>query len=112
MHRLGCVWFLLSLVYHVRTGSPCFPSDFFREIQLPCTKTEWEAKTESQWRIEYENAATRTRVAGFGTALETFGDLIDAHQYSPGGRLSKKLDIWNAEIDHLGMSLNLAVNVV
>lgn len=74
---------------------------------LPCTKTEWEAKTESQWITAYRNAASSSV-----TSLHTFGDLIDAHQRVPGGRVSERLDIWNAEIDHLGMSLNMAVYIV
>ena len=76
-------------------------------MPLPCTKTEWEARTEAQWRVEYENAMTSK-----GAALITFGDLIDAHKRSRSGRNSEGLDIWNAGIDHLGVLLNLAVHLV
>ncbi len=88
-------------------------SDHFREIPLPCTKIEWEARTEAKWRFERANAAKRR---GVGVSY-SFGDLIDAHQQcSKGGGASEsereKLDIWNAGIDGLGMLLNLAVHLV
>jgi hypothetical protein len=107
-HRIACVKFILGLVFHIRTGKPCFVSEHYREILLPCTKAEWEAKTEVQWRKEHDNAAAR------GTAvLHTFGDLIDAHRCLTGARESSdKLGMWNATIDHLGMVLNLAVHAV
>ncbi|KAN0089203.1 hypothetical protein V8E51_019463 [Hyaloscypha variabilis] len=106
--RIGWVWFILGLVFHLRTGVPCFISDHFREMPLPCKKTEWEANTKAQWRIEHENASARSR----STALRTFGELIDAHQSTPRGRNSEGLDAWNAGIDHLGVLLNLAVHLV
>ncbi len=87
-------------------------SDNFREILLPCTKTEWEAKSESQWRTEYNNAAANYRSASSSAALHTFGDLIDAHQRLPGVRMSERLNMWNAGIDSLGMALNIAVYMV
>jgi hypothetical protein len=104
--RVACVWFILGLVFQIRTGKPCFIADHFRELLLPCTKTEWEAKTESQWRKEHDNAAGST------TALHTFGDLIDAHRRLLGVQMSDGLGMWNAGIDHLGMVLNLAVHMV
>ncbi|KAE9365144.1 hypothetical protein N431DRAFT_353379, partial [Stipitochalara longipes BDJ] len=106
--RIGWAWFILGLVFHLRTGVPCFVSDHFREMPLPCTKTEWEAKTESQWRIEHENAMARSK----SSYLSTFGDLIDAHRHKVKGPESESLDVWNAGIDHLGVLLNLAVHLV
>jgi len=72
---------------------------------------EWEAKTEAQWRTEYQNAVS-ARNASHGGALKTFGDLIDAHQRVPGVERDERLDVWNAGIDHLGMLLNLAVYMI
>jgi hypothetical protein len=109
IYRIGCVWYILGLVFQIRNGRPCFISDHFREILLPCTKTEWEAKTESQWRREHNNA---TAAASSATALHTLGDLIDAHRRLPGAQASDRLGMWNAGIDHLGMVLNLAVGMV
>lgn len=77
-------------------------AEHFREIPLPCNKTEWEAKAEHQWRIEHENSAAR------GLNLRTFGDLVDAHN----DRSLGNLDVWNAGIDHMGVLLNLAVQLV
>jgi len=77
-------------------------------MPLPCSKTEWEADTESKWRIEHENNAKRSN-----NKLQTFGDLVEAaHQRLPGGRESESFRIWNAEIDNLGVSLNLAVYMI
>lgn len=112
IYRIACIKFILGLVFDIRNGRPCFVSDHFREILLPCTKSEWEAKTEAQWRKEYDFAAGNTRSANNTITLRTFGDLIDAHQRLPGGQVSERLDRWNADIDHLGMALNLAVRVV
>ncbi|KUJ11709.1 uncharacterized protein LY89DRAFT_594761 [Mollisia scopiformis] len=107
IRRIGCVWFVLGLVFHIRTGKPCFLTDHYREILLPCTKSEWEAKTEGEWKKENEIAA-----ASNGTALQTFGDLIDAHRHLPGSQMFDKLARWNAGVDNLGVMLNLAVRMV
>jgi hypothetical protein len=107
--RVACVWFILNLVFNIRTGRPCWCSDHFRELLLPCPKAEWEAKTEAQWKKEHDISAAS---ASSTTALLTFGDLIDAHGRLPGGSVSDKLAVWNAGIDHLGMVLNLAVRIV
>jgi len=104
---VACIWFILGRVFHVRTNKPCFVSEHYREILLPCSKTEWEARDESQWGKEHGHAA-----AGSTTALRTIGDLIDAHRRLPGAQISDRLGMWNAGIDHLGMVLNLAVCMV
>ncbi|KAH8683386.1 hypothetical protein BGZ60DRAFT_368473 [Tricladium varicosporioides] len=105
IRRVACVWYILGLVFHTRTGRPCYVSDHYRDISLPCTKNEWEAKTEAQWRKEHNiSCSTAT--------LHTFGDLMDAHQNLPDVQSSEKLNVWNVGIDHLGMVLNLAVRIV
>lgn len=96
------------MVFHIKTGGPCYVSDFYREIPLPCTKGEWEAQSEEQWRTE-RTAAIAARKDGF----KTFGDLIDAQ--TNGGEDQQKqagLEIWIAGIDNLGMLLNLAVHLI
>lgn len=93
---------MLTRVFQVRSGMPCFVSDNFRWIPLPCTKAEWEAKTEVSWRAEYHAANS------LKNGVQTFGDLIDAYQNQDFSRL----DLWNASIDHLGMTLNLAVHIL
>ncbi|TVY93870.1 hypothetical protein LAWI1_G000563 [Lachnellula willkommii] len=109
--RVACVWFILGLVFHTRTSNFCFISEHFRELFLPCTKAEWEAKTEPQWRKEH-NAAASAKGASSATGLHHLGDLIDACPRTPGTRVADKLDVWNAGIDHLGMTLNLAVGML
>ncbi|TVY47503.1 hypothetical protein LOCC1_G002248 [Lachnellula occidentalis] len=111
IRRVACVWFILGLVFHTRTGNFCIISEHFREIFLPCTKAEWEAKTEAHWRKEH-NVAASARGTSSATGLHRLGDLIDAHTRTPGTRVSDKLDVWNAGIDHLGMTLNLAVSML
>ena len=108
IHRVACVWFILGRIFHIRTGNFCFVSEHFRELFLPCTKAEWEAKTEGQWRKEHNAAASAKGANG----LHRLGDLIDANPRTPGTRMSDKLDVWNAGIDHLGMTLNLTVSML
>ena len=104
---MACVWFVLNLICHARTGKPCYPCDHFRELSLPCTKAEWEAKTEEQWKIERANAKAKST-----SSLRKFGDLIDAEQHFRGSIASEALAEWNTGIDHLGMVLNLAAHMV
>lgn len=104
--RLASLWHLLGLVFHTKIGR-CFVSDHYREIVLPSRKNEWEAKTEEQWRQEFDKAA-----ANNVSTVHTFGALMDADRDLKGEPTSEKLDIWNAGIDHLGMALNLAVQLV
>jgi len=89
-----------------RNRLSCPFSNFYRELFVSCSKSEWEAKSESQWKFESQKAA-----ASIGS-LRTFGDLKDAHQRVPGNLGSDALDVWNAGIDQLGMTLNLAVYMV
>lgn len=106
-YRVAWIWFMLGLVYHIRTETPCTVANFTRQVPLPCTKTEWEAQTEEDWRREYSKARN---VPG-ATSLLTFGDLIDAHKCSLAERPNKvrELEAWNAGLDNLGMLLNVAV---
>lgn len=109
-YRVAWVWFSLSVVYQIRSGVPgvpCRVADFPEGMPLPCTKTEWEAQTEENWRREYYKA----RNSQSATSMQTFGDLADAHRGSPADRLAKatQLEAWNAGIDNLGVILNLAV---
>jgi hypothetical protein len=109
-YRVAWVWFSLSVVYQIRSGVPgvpCRVADLTEGMPLPCTKTEWEAQTEEDWRREYYKA----RNSQSATSMQTFGDLADAHRGSPADRLAKatQLEAWNAGIDNLGVILNLAV---
>lgn len=76
-------------------------------MPLPCTKTEWEAHTEADWKREYYKVRNSEATA----CMQTFGDLVDAHRGSPAERIAKakQLEAWNAGIDNLGVLLNFAV---
>jgi hypothetical protein len=95
------------MVFYIRTEVRCKITEVTRFVPLPCTKTEWEARTEEDWRREY----TKARNAQTVTSLQVFGDLVDAHRCSPAERLlkAKELEAWNAGIDNLGVLLNVAV---
>ncbi|QGA13108.1 hypothetical protein EYB26_000753 [Talaromyces marneffei] len=108
--RVAWVWFALSVVYQIRSGVPgvpCRVADSTEGMPLPCTKTEWEAQTEEDWRREYYKARSSQSTA----SIQTFGDLANASRGSPAERHAKatQLEAWNAGIDNLGVLLNLAV---
>lgn len=109
-YRVAWVWFSLSVVYQIRSGVPgvpCRVADSTEGMPLPCTKTEWEAQTEEDWRREYYKARDSQSTA----SIQTFGDLANAYKGSPADRATKatQLEAWNAGIDNLGVLLNLAV---
>ncbi|PCH05510.1 Hypothetical protein PENO1_007540 [Penicillium occitanis (nom. inval.)] len=108
--RVAWVWFSLSVVYQIRSGVPgvpCRVADSTDGMPLPCTKTEWEAQTEEDWRREYYKARNSQSTA----SIQTFGDLANAYRGLPADRAAKatQLEAWNAGIDNLGVLLNLAV---
>lgn len=74
---------------------------------MPCSKTEWECKTEEDWVKEHEIAA-----GGSATAMYNFGELVDTHRQPPDAQSFRKLSTWNAGIDHLGVLLNIAARLV
>lgn len=109
-YRVAWVWFSLSVVYQIRSGVPgvpCRVAGSTEGMPLPCTKTEWEAQTEEDWRREYYKARNSQSTA----SIQTFGDLANAYKGLPADRAAKatQLEAWNAGIDNLGVLINLAV---
>jgi hypothetical protein len=91
----------------IKTGNVIDTAQSYRNLQLPCSKSLWEAPTHVIWESERE--ATRTfQLSG----LITLGDLIDAQQadYTPSN--ANRMDSWNAGVDNLGILLNLVGTMV
>lgn len=74
----------------------------YLNLQLPCSRSLWEAPTHVAWESERETIRT-FQMSG----LVTLGDLISAQQSEYTTSNANKLDSWNAGIDNLGTLLNL-----
>jgi hypothetical protein len=105
--RGALIWFLIGLVICIKTGTVCDPSQSYRGLLLPCSKSLWEASSETAWLQQYES--TRLQRAN---GLVTLGDLIDAQKNSFIPYEARRLDEWNASADGLGMLLNMVGTMV
>jgi len=105
--RGALIWFLIGLVICIKTGKICDPSQSYRGLILPCSRSLWEASSEQAWLQQYES--TRLQRAN---GLVTLGDLIDAQNNSFMPFEARRLDEWNAGADGLGMLLNMVGTMV
>jgi hypothetical protein len=96
------LWFLVGCVVCIKTSNTFDTQQSYLHLQLPSSKSLWEASTHVAWESERE--ATRIfQMSG----LVTLGDLINAQQSEYTSSNAYKLDNWNAGIDNLGTLLNL-----
>ena len=107
MCRTAIVWLLMTQMVHIKIGVPCDNFEGFRDIPLPAPKPLWEARTQSQWRSEYEVYKTMPRMG-----LEVLGDLVDASKQKSTSTDKRRLDSWSATMDNLGMLLQLGVTMI
>lgn len=91
----------------VRTGTPCETTQRFRALPLPSHKSLWEASTHSAWQSEYDALSTM-----HSRGLSRLGDLIDAHERAGDIANARRLDVWNAGADGLGILLNMVAATV
>lgn len=105
--RVACLWFLVDRVVCVKTGTPCETTQSFRALPLPSHKSLWEANTHSVWQSEYDAWCTM-----HSRGLSRFGDLIDAHKLAGDMANARRLDVWNAGADSLGILLNIATAMI
>jgi len=72
-------------------------------LPLPAAKTQWEARSEETWLGELGTGVL---------SITTFGELVEAKKRRDEAFHAQWLNSWNAESDHLGFLLNLAVTMV
>ena len=75
---------------------------------MPSKKTLWEARSESEWRREYETTWSDLRVRGLEgrRRIHTIGDLMMAKRNGATMvGMKDGLDSWYAGLDGLGIML-------
>lgn len=105
--RLTILWLLVGCVVRVKMNHAHDSTQSHRNLPLPAPKLLWEASSDIAWRSEYE--ASRILQA---SGLNCLGDLIDAHNSKELSVHSRKLDLWNASADNLGVLLNLVYTMI
>lgn len=83
-------------MYRYRRGLPPYSCDDMGNVQLPASRSVWEAQSEPQWRAE--SAAVR---AGPGWTNSP-GNWVTLQELWDG---SPRMQIWYAGIDALGTAL-------
>ncbi|KAN0114640.1 hypothetical protein V8E51_004184 [Hyaloscypha variabilis] len=109
--RTATVYFILALQFDVQFGLPCHreSDDELEDVDLPASKTLWEAKNELSW---HETRPVRTSEARLN-----YGDLVRHNKQLCGyehpdiqiddSRLANRVDRWQKEMDEFGMLVSL-----
>lgn len=83
-------------MYHYRLGLLPYSCDGMGAVQLPASRSVWEAQSEPQWRAE--NAAARAFPGWTGAP----GDWVTLQELWDGG---PRMQAWYAGIDALGTAM-------
>ena len=100
--RTSNIWFLVARTIITFTRADCATIAESWTLPLPAAKAQWEAKSEEAWLRELGSGIS---------SFTTFGQLTEAKKRRSEAFYGQCLDSWNAEADHLGFLLNLAVTM-
>ena len=100
LRRTSNIWFLIARTIITFTRADCATTADSWTLPLPAAKAQWEAKSEEAWLRELGSGIP---------SITTFGELTEAKKRRSEDFYGQCLDSWNAESDHLGFLLNLAV---
>jgi hypothetical protein len=107
--RTATAYFILALQFEVQFGLPCDrESDYeLEDVNLPASKTLWEAKNELSWRTEFElreKTRDETNFVRTSEAGLNYGDLVRYNKQLCGyehpdiqiddSRLANRVDRW------------------
>lgn len=114
--RTATVNFLLAACYDVNFGLPCDRDidHAFGELELPATKTLWEAKDEKSWRRAFHDLHD---MAGPSEPRLRYEELVELNKSQANidrrdvmkteSNLEYRVEAWRKEMDELGMLVTL-----
>ncbi|KAK2606428.1 hypothetical protein QQS21_003121 [Conoideocrella luteorostrata] len=103
--RLGCLWFAITRVFALKTDrAHCASMDDFHNLPLLSGKCIWETRTREEWDIE-------RHLDDSNYPLVTLGELLTALKAPGDAVYGRKLKNWEAGVDKLGMTMNIAAEL-
>jgi hypothetical protein len=116
IRRLACILYLIDLLLQSDAKTPSKGNcDTFWNMPLPCYRELWQASSDEEWNMEYDNLRKSKRRKGI-----TLGELLQLRQNSRldevvrtcgGCDIAEELSEWCEKADDLSMLLWMALTV-
>lgn len=123
--RTAMVYFMIASHYELYFDLPCNrDGDYtFEEIDLPASKSLWEASTSQAWHLEYSPYEERLNNGGRKareTARPKYGDLLALNKrqlqehpaYGSDRAMEERIQEWQKHFDDFGILVALCSTLV
>lgn len=98
------MWFVMSRVVSAEADAPCTRFYGYACLPLVSGKGLWEARSREEWETE-----KAFHDASF--PMTVFGELVDARR-RPDSPHDGRLTAWEANVDKMGLIMNIATALV